>query len=152
MRLLSDESRLAEIFTLLILISAQLIGCGIDTQRRQIPSEVQSAVETVIEDLAAERYEKIYNESSDLWKKDTTPEQSTTVLKTVKEKLGNAKTRVVHSATEQQNSGGDLKGHVFIVTYQTTFEKAPAMETFTFVERDHQWQLARYAVNSTELR
>ena len=43
---------------------------------------------------------------------------------------------MLQSATEQQNSGGPLKGRAFIVTYQTKFQNGEGMETFTLVERD----------------
>jgi hypothetical protein len=55
-------------------------------------------------------------------------------------------------AREEQNSGGPLKGHVYVVTYRTKFQNGEAMETFTLVERDGRWLLARYFVNSTALK
>lgn len=127
-------------------------GCGISGERRGLPPEVEATINTVSDDLAAERYEKIYNEAADLWKADSSLEQSTAMLKTLRTKLGNVKNRTLHSATEQENSGGLLKGRVFIVTYQTSFEKGDGMESFTLVERDKRWVLARYRVNSTALK
>jgi hypothetical protein len=132
----------------LILSSA----CTLQSQRRGIPPEVDAVITSVSDDIAAERFEKVYNESSDLWKKDSSLEQSTSLLKSVSQKLGKVKNRTVHSATEQENSGGPLKGRVFIVNYQTNFEKGEGMESFTLVQRDGQWLLARYRVNSTELK
>ena len=73
-------------------------------------------------------------------------------FKTLRAKLGAFENRVLQSATEQQNSGGPLKGRAFIVTYRTRFQNGEGMETFTLVERDRQWQLARYFVNSTALK
>ena len=49
-----------------------------------------------------------------------------TGFKTLREKLGKLESRRLHSATEQQNSGGPLKGNVFIITYQTQFQKGQA--------------------------
>jgi hypothetical protein len=60
--------------------------------------------------------------------------------------------RTLQSATEQQNSGGPLKGRAFIVAYRTKFQNAEGMETLTLVERDGRWKLARYFVNSTALK
>ncbi|HEX4900987.1 MAG TPA: DUF4019 domain-containing protein [Pyrinomonadaceae bacterium] len=117
-----------------------------------MPPEIDALVSSISDDIAAERYQKVYDEAAELWRQDSTAEQSAAAFKTLKEKLGNVKYRTVHSATEQQNSGGDLKGRVFIIGYQTTFEKGEGMETFTFVERDHQWKLARYRINSMALR
>jgi Protein of unknown function (DUF4019) len=129
-----------------------LVGCGQKTSRSGIPPEVESVVGTVTDDIAQERYDKIYSESSELWKKDTSAEQSAEVLKTLHTKLGKVENRALHSATEQQNSGGALKGHAFIIIYQTKFERGEAMETFTLVENNGRWLLARYLVNSTALK
>ena len=57
-----------------------------------------------------------------------------------------------NAANEQQNSGGPLKGHVFILSYETRFERGNAMENFTLIEENGRWALARYLVNSTELK
>jgi hypothetical protein len=145
------RNRIVPTYLLLLLLSVTT-ACALQGERRQVPPEVESAVNTLSDDIAAERYEKIYNEAADLWKQDSTLEQSTAELKTLRSKLGAVKNRVIHSATEQQNSGGPLKGRSFIVSYQTNFEHGEGMETFTLVERDHQWLLARYRVNSTALK
>ena len=117
-----------------------------------MPSEVNEVITSVGENVAHERYEQIYNESSDLWKRDATLEQSNEVFKTLRAKLGKVESRTLHSATEQQNSGGALKGHVYILTYQTRFERGDGMETFTLIEENGRWRLARYFVNSTALQ
>lgn len=135
-----------------VLLSLSAIACGLKAERRSIPAEVESAISAVSEDTATERYEKIYNEASELWRQDASLDQSISAFKTLKTKLGKVETRTVHSATEQHNSGGPLKGDVFIITYQTKFEKGPGMETFTLVKRDNRWLLARYFVNSTALK
>lgn len=129
-----------------------LSGCGQQADRGRVPVEVQDVVNTVGEQIAQERYEQIYNESSDLWKQDSTLEQSTQVFKTLREKLGKVEYRSLHSATEQQNSGGALKGHAYILSYQTRFERGEGMETFTLIEQNGRWLLARYFVNSTALQ
>ena len=142
-------------YTPVVVICIALIvaGCGLKNQgSRGLPSEVEEAIATVTDDLAGERYEKIYSESSGLWKRDATPEQSNEVLKKLRTQLGKVDSRALHTATEQQNSGGPLQGHVFIVTYQTRFENGQGMETFTLLEEDGRWALARYFVNSTALK
>jgi hypothetical protein len=45
-----------------------------------------------------------------------------------------------------------LKGHAFIVTYQTKFERGEGMETFTLIEQNGRWVLARYLATSTALK
>lgn len=139
---------LALISVIVVLATA----CGLQSQRRGIPAEIESVIGTVTEDVAAESYDKIYNEAADLWRQQLTQEESATVFKTLRSKLGKMESRTLHSAVSQNNSGGALQGNVFIVSYQTKFEKGEGMETFTLVERDHQWQLARYFVNSTALK
>lgn len=139
---------LALLFTTLTCITV----CSPRNTRDRIPSEVSSAINDLGDDLAQERYDKLYAESSSLWKKDATQEQSTQVLKQLRDKLGKVENRDVHTAAEQQNSSGPLKGHAFIITYQTRFERGNGMETFTLIEEDKQWKLARYFVNSTDLK
>lgn len=137
---------------IILLVVLGVGACGLQSQLHGIPPEIEGVIGTVTEDVAAERYDKIYNESSDLWKQQLTQEESAAVFKTLREKLGKMQNRALHSAVAQNNSGGALQGNAFIVTYQTKFEKGEAMETFTLLERDHQWQLARYFVNSTALK
>lgn len=126
-------------------------GCALKPERRSIPPEVEATIGSVSDDIAQERYDKIYAEASDLWRSAATPEQSAETFKTLRTKLGKVENRVLYSATEQNNSGGPLKGRAFIIVYQTKFERGEGMETFTLVERNNQWQLARYFVSSMAL-
>ena len=75
-----------------VLVMAMLFlsatACGLKTERRSIPAEVESAINAVSEDIATERYEKIYNEASELWRQDASLEQSISAFKTLKTKLG----------------------------------------------------------------
>lgn len=143
-----SSSALLILFVSMLTIS----GCGQEAQRGRVPSEVQEVVTNVGDLMAQERYEEIYNESSDLWRKEVTLEQSNEVFKTLRTKLGKVESRSLHSATEQQNSSGILKGHVYILAYQTRFERGEGMETFTLIEENGRWLLARYFVNSTNLK
>jgi len=142
----------ASIYSLIALVAVLVTACGLQTERRGVPAEVEAAVGTISDDIAAERYEKIYNEASELWRQDATLEQSVATLKTLRSRLGTVENRTLQSATEQQNSGGPLKGRAYIVTYQTKFQNGEGMETFTLVERNGRWLLARYFVNSTALK
>jgi hypothetical protein len=151
---MSEQRQLRPRFIFLIVLLSTFVGsaCGRYADGARVPSEVNEVVTNVGENIAQERYEQIYNESSDLWKKDVTLEQSNEVFKTLRTKLGKVESRTLHSATEQQNSGGVLKGHVYILTYQTRFEQGDGMETFTLIEDNGRWLLARYFVNSTALK
>ena len=142
-------------FVRLVVISLAVMvaaACGLQSQGSSIPAEVEAVISNVTDDIAAERYDKIYNEASELWRQQLTQEESAAVFKTLRAKLGKMENRSLHSAVRQNNSGGALQGNAFIVSYQTKFEKGEGMETFTLLERDHQWQLARYFVNSTALK
>lgn len=145
----SPTSRFLLISLLICFASA---ACGLKSERRSVPPEVESAVSSMSDDLAAERYQKIYSEASELWRLDATLEQTISSFKTLREKLGPVENRVLQSATEQTNSGGPLKGRAYILTYRTKFQRGEGMETFTLVEQKGQWLLARYLVNSTALQ
>jgi uncharacterized protein YbcC (UPF0753/DUF2309 family) len=144
--------KLASIYSLFAMVAVLLTACGLQTERHSLPAEVEAAVTTISDDIAAERYEKIYNEGSELWRQDATLEESAATLKTLRSKLGPVENRNLLSATEKQNSGGPLKGRAYIVSYQTKFKNGEGMETYTFVERNSHWLLARYFVNSTGLK
>ena len=139
--------------TVALIVALTTGACGLKNQgNSSLPAEVETTIATVSDDLEWERYEKIYNESSSLWKRDATLEQSTETLKKLRVQLGKVENRSLHTVNEQRNSGGPLQGHVFIVTYQTKFEQGQGMEWFTLIEEDNRWALARYLVNSTALK
>lgn len=135
-----------------LLGSLLVVGCGTNQQRRSLPPEVESTINSLSDEIAAERYEKIYNDAAELWRQDATLEQSTATFKTLRTKLGPLEGRTLQSATEQDNSGGPLKGRAFILAYRSKFQNGEGMETFTLVERNGRWLLARYFVNSTALK
>ena len=147
-----SEARYPLILLIVLLSALSVTACRPNTDRGRVPIEVQEVVTTVGDDIAQERYEKIYNEASELWRRDVTLEQSNEVFKTLQTKLGKASSRSLNSAAEQQNSGGLLKGHVFILSYETRFERGDGMENFTLIEENGRWALARYFVNSTALK
>jgi len=138
--------------SLILLVAVTSFACAANQERRRIPPEVESTIGSISEEIAAERYDKIYNEASELWRQDATLEQSIETFKTLRTKLGPVENRILQSATEQQNSSGPLIGRAYIVTYRTKFKNGEGMETFTLVERNGRWLLARYFVNSTALK
>lgn len=140
------------IVLIVALLSVTAFACGISNQRERVPFEVEEVVSTIGKHIDQEDYEQIYYESSDLWKRDVTLEQSNEVFKRLRSKLGKIENRSLQSAAEQQNSGGPLKGHVFILSYETKFERGAGMETFTLIDDNGRWLLARYLVNSTNLK
>ena len=128
------------------------VGCTLRANRIGIPPQAQEAIDAISNDISEGVYEKIYNEAAEEWRQATSLEQANATFKRLKDKLGNVKSRSFHSATEQHNASGPLPGHSFIITYKTTFERGDGMETFTLVERDGRWLLARYFVNSDALK
>ena len=136
----------------MILFLAVVSGCAQRAVGNRVPTEVQDVVTTVGTQIEQERYDEIYNEASSLWRQDSTLDQSTQTFKTLRARLGKVESRTLNSATEQQNSGGALKGHAYILTYQTRFERGEGMETFTLIEENGHWLLARYFVNSMALK
>ena len=142
----------SQLYVPLLLLVVFGFACATNRGGQSLPPEVESTVGTLSEEIAAERYDKIYNESSELFRQDATLEQSVATFKTLRTKLGPVESRMLQSATDQQNSGGPLKGRAYIVVYRTKFQNAEGMETFTLVERDGRWLLARYFVNSTALK
>jgi len=147
-----SEARYPLLLLIVLFSALSVVACRPDGDRGRVPTEVQEAITTVGDDIAMERYEEIYNEASELWRRDVTLEQSNEVFKTLRTKLGKIESRSLNSAAEQQNSGGPLKGHVFILSYETRFERGDGMENFTLIEENGRWALARYFVNSTALK
>ena len=137
---------------LTLLLALLSFACATNQGSRSLPPEVESAIGTINDEIAAERYEKIYNDASDLWRQNATLDESIATFKTLRTKLGTVENRTLQSAAEQQNSGGPLKGRAYIVAYRTKFHNGEGMETFTLVEQNGRWLLARYFVNSTALR
>ena len=127
-------------------------GCRESVRRTGIPAGAQSVLQTAIEDIDAGRYEKLYQEAGDDWRHDATLDQSKATFRTLRDKLGNVRTRTFDTAREEQTSTAPIAGHSLVVIYQTSFERGDGMETFTLIERNGQWYLARYYVTSTALK
>jgi len=127
-------------------------GCKEGVRRSGMPAAAQAVLETAIEDIDAGRYDKLYQEASDEWRRDATPEQSKATFRTLEDKLGRVRTRTFETAREEQTATAPIAGHSLVVIYQTSFERAEGMETFTLIEHNGKWYLARYYVTSTALR
>ena len=149
---MSNGKSLIYLFVGMLSIASLCGACALQASRNGIPPEVDSLIATFSDDLAEGRYEKIYNEAADEWRRDATLEESNKTFETLKAKLGKPGNRVLNSASEQNSSNGQLPGHSFVLMYQSRFERGEGMETFTLVERNGHWLLARYLVNSTALK
>jgi hypothetical protein len=146
LRLISaDGFSLAFVFCLLTFTFS---GCTLKASRGGIPLEAQATIDAASNNIADGSYEKIYTEAAEEWRQATTLEESNATFKQLKERLGSVKGRSFHSATEEDSNGA----HSFVITYKTSFDRADGMETFTLVERQGRWLLARYFVNSDALK
>lgn len=137
---------------LIAFLLLSLAGCKTGQKRIGIAPEAQAAIDAISADISAGRDEKVYNEAAPEWRLASTLEQTANSFRNLRERLGGVKTRNFHTARVEQESGGASRAQVLVVQYQTTFERGEGMETFTLIERDNSWRLARYAVNSDALK
>jgi hypothetical protein len=133
-----------------LLFGVLCVACNPDPRQSGIPPLAQERIDEVAADISLGRYEKIYNEAADEWKRTTTLEQSNAIFDRLKTNLGSVKGRAYQTARAEQS--GQVSGQTLVVRYHTTFERGEGMETFTLVERDGRWLLAKYFVNSDALK
>ena len=140
----------------LFLSLAFAAGCGVEQKRSGLPTDAQAAIDTVTGDLARGDYDKIYADAADEWRQTTGADNSRAHLERIRNTLGNVLSRAQLSAQERapagSSSGDSQAGRTLVVAYNTKFERADAIETFTLVERKGRWLVARYAVNSNALK
>ena len=149
-RMMSRALRRSTTAAAILLLS---LACGVEQKRSGLPSSAQSSIDNITDDLARGDYEKIYAEAADEWRQTASADESRAHLERIRNALGNVLSRAQLSAQERDNaSGGEFAGHTLSVTYNTKFERADAIETFTLIERQGRWLLARYAVNSNALK
>lgn len=128
-----------------------LAGCGAE-ERRGVPPGAQATVDRVTEEIAAGQDALVYQEAAEEWRAAVTADENSRVLGRVRERLGRVESRALHTGIEQQSADPPLSGHTLELVYQTRFERANAMETFTLLERGGRWLLAGYYVNSDALK
>ena len=127
------------------------LACGIEQKRSGLPAGAQSAIDDITSDMTRGDHEKIYADAAEEWRRTSKPEESRAHLERVRKTLGSVISREQVGA-QQREGGNTTEGHTLVVSYNTKFERADAIETFTLVEREGRWRLARYAVNSNALR
>ena len=59
-----------------VLFSLFAFACATNQGSRNIPPEVESAIGTINDEIAAERYDKIYSDASELWRQNSTLDRS----------------------------------------------------------------------------
>ena len=127
------------------------ISCSEGIRRSGIPAGAQNALDTSIEDIDAGRYDKLYNEAADEWRRNASLDESKATFQRLRDKLGTARRRDLQTAREEQTATAPIAGHSVVVIYQTSFEHGEGMETFTLLEHGGKWYLAKYFVSSTAL-
>ena len=131
-------------------------ACGVGERQSGLPSGAQAAIDDITNDIARADYEKIYRDAAEEWRQTAQPDESRASLERVRERLGSVLSRAQLGAQQRESSGGGdagtPQGRTLVVSYNTKFERADAIETFTLVERSGRWLLARYAVNSNALK
>jgi len=142
-------ARGALLFLSLVLSAA----CGVEQKRSGLPADAQAAIDNITGDLARGDYDKIYADAAEEWRQTARAEESRAHLERIRNTLGGVLSRAQLSAQERDATGkGDATGRTLVVAYNTKFERADAIETFTLIEREGRWLLARYAVNSNALK
>jgi hypothetical protein len=128
-------------------------ACGVGEKRSGLPPGALETIDGMTGDMARGDYEKIYAEAAEEWRQTARADESRAHLERIRQALGGVVSRAQLSAQERA-PGGDARqaGRTLVVGYNTKFERADAIETFTLVEREGRWLLARYAVNSNALR
>ncbi|HYG11482.1 MAG TPA: DUF4019 domain-containing protein [Pyrinomonadaceae bacterium] len=137
---------------LLLLAFALSAACGVERKRSGLPPGAQDTIDSITSDIARGDYEKIYAEAADEWRSTAGADESRANLERIRNSLGGVLSRAQLSAQERAGDGDAQAGRTLIVGYNTKFERADAIETFTLVERSGRWLLARYAVNSNALK
>ncbi|MDX6269515.1 MAG: hypothetical protein QOD28_738 [Acidobacteriota bacterium] len=139
---------------LLSLVLMMASSCGVGQKQSGLPAGTQATIDTVTSDLARGDYEKIYADAAEEWRRTARADESRANLERIRQTLGSVLSRAQLSAQERGDggSGDGGQGRTLVVSYNTKFERADAIETFTLVEREGRWSLARYAVNSNALR
>ncbi|MFN2598454.1 MAG: DUF4019 domain-containing protein [Pyrinomonadaceae bacterium] len=145
----SPAARRSLLFAFCLALFISLSGCAFESHRSGLPPGAQAAIDDLTEQIAAGQFSQVYEGASDEWRATVSAEESEKILARVRDRLGRVQSRVPVSATEQAQGQA---GHALLISYDTKFERADAVESFTLVERGGRWLLARYAVNSDALK
>jgi hypothetical protein len=146
--------RAALLLSTTALVLALNAACGVGQKRSGLPAAAQASIDNITSDLARGDYAKIYAEAADEWRSTANADESRANLERIRATLGNVLNRAQLGAQERENASGanGPAGRTLVVSYNTKFERADAIETYTLVERSGRWLLARYAVNSNALK
>ena len=125
-------------------------ACVVNERRSGLPTAAQNAIDTITDDIADGLDDKIYDEAAAEWRQATTPDASRASFARVRNTFGKVLSRALVEGREQGTAGA--ANHAVTATFNTRFERGDAIETFSLVERNGRWLLARYAVHSDALK
>ena len=140
------------ILVLLVVVMIAGLSCRSGARSSSIPAAAQAALNSAIDDIDNGRYDKLYQESSDEWRAQSSLEDSKAKLQKLHDSLGKVRTRTLTSAREEQTSTAPIAGHSVTAFYQTTFERGTGMEAYVLMENGGRWQLAKYYVTSSDIK
>ena len=123
--------------------------CSGSERRSGIPPAAQTVIDSAMADIDASRFDKLYQEAADEWRNQSSAEDSRAKLQALRDTLGQARTRALQNAREEQTSTAPVAGHSLTAIYQTTFDRGNGMEAFVLIEHGGRWFLAKYYVSSS---
>jgi hypothetical protein len=130
----------------LVLALLLLAGLGCRSVTKAKPS-AEKAVVNFHQMLAEDRHAEIYDQSSDVLKRQTTREDMLKVFRVVNSKLGPAKS----TKLQTWNVGNYNLVTTATLIYETEFEHGKGTEQFVFEINGDEAKLAGYHVNSLDL-
>jgi len=107
----------------------------------------EKAVVNFHDQLNAEKYDEIYEQSAKEFKNSAGKEEIIKFLQAVHRKLGTAET----SSQQGWHVNATPTGAVVTMSYETNFTNDKAVESFTFFMNGEDAQLAGYNINSKKL-
>jgi hypothetical protein len=118
-----------------------VLGCSSMMKGKELS---EAAVAKFHEQFNAGRYEDVYNDADDEFKKNVTLEQWTELASAVKRKLGSVK----NSTSTGWHVNTTPSGTIATVSYDVDFDEGKGTEQFTFLVSDEKAKLYNYNVNS----
>jgi hypothetical protein len=111
----------------------------------------ETATATFHELLDAERYDEIWLEADEAFKKVTTRADFLAVLAAMHRKLGRVVSSKQTGFFSEERAGTDVSGSFISLTYETTFAEGNGTEKFNWRVDGQRVRLAGYNINSSAL-
>ncbi|TME74753.1 MAG: DUF4019 domain-containing protein [Chloroflexi bacterium] len=111
----------------------------------------ETAIARFHEQLDAEKYDEIWMEADDAFKKVTAQADFSALLGAVHRKLGRVVSTTQTGVFSQDRAGTDISGSFISFTYETTFADGSGTEKFNWRVDGKQVRLVGYNINSNAL-